>query len=72
MARLDVVSVILRKLYSIFFLCHAAKFVWNSLFYTFGLQPLSTISELLGSWLEGFPHKFRKQVLVGAVALWGY
>ena len=36
------------------FYCHIEKFVWNSLFYAFGLQPPSTVSELLGSWKTNF------------------
>lgn len=53
----------------LFFDCHVAKFVWNSVGLAFGIQAPTSIDNLLGSWLRGFPPKLRKQVLVGMVAL---
>ena len=52
----------------LFFDCHAAKFVWNSIYFTFGIQPPSNITDMLGPWLGGLPHKFRKQLLIGVIA----
>jgi len=32
----------------LFFDCHVAKFVWNSIYFTFGIQPPSNITDMLG------------------------
>ena len=53
----------------LFFECHVAKFVWGSVRMVFGIQPPSSVTNLLGSWLRSFSVKLRKQLLVGAVAL---
>ena len=45
-----------------------AKFAWNAVFFTFGIQPPTSVSHLLGSWLGGFSLKLRKQMLVGVAA----
>jgi len=45
----------------LFFDCHVAKFVWNAVFFTFGLQPPSSVSHLLGSWLRGLILKDKKR-----------
>jgi len=36
-----------------FFECHVAKFVWNAVFYTFGIVPPKSVANLLGSWIRG-------------------
>ena len=46
-----------------------ARFIWNTVFISFGIQPPTSIADLLGSWLNGYSSKIRKQILVGASAL---
>ena len=53
----------------LFFDCHVAKFVWNVVFFSFGVQPPSSVSHMLGSWPRGFPLKLRKQLLVQATVM---
>ena len=53
----------------LFFDCHVAKFVWNAVFFSFGVQPPSSVSHMLGSWPRGFPLKLRKQLLVQATVM---
>ena len=43
--------------------------VWNVLRIYFGFQPPTSVANLFGSWLRGFPLKLRKQILIGASAL---
>lgn len=52
-----------------FFYCHVAKIVWGSVWMVFGIQPPSSVTNLLGAWLRSFPVKLKRQLLVGAVAL---
>lgn len=37
----------------LFFYCHFARFIWNTFRITFGIQPPSSISNIIGSWLNG-------------------
>ena len=53
----------------LFFECHLAKFVWRAVYFTFGINPPDSIGHLLGSWLNGYPAKLKKLVLVGASAM---
>ena len=53
----------------LFFDCHVAQFVWNAVFLAFGVKPPTSVADLFGSWLRGFPQKLRKQFLVGAAVL---
>jgi len=52
-----------------FFDCHLANFVRQAVYYTFGINPPDNIGHLLGSWLNGYPAKLKKQLLVGASAM---
>ena len=52
-----------------FFDYHIAKFVWNQLYFTFGINPPRSVNHMLGSWLSGFSAQLRKMMLVGASAL---
>ena len=38
-------------------------------FFTFGIAPPSSITNLLGPWLSSFPLKIRKQLLIGATTM---
>ena len=49
----------------LFFDCHVAKFAWNAVFVTFGIQPPTSISHLLGSWLGGFSLNSREVLIYG-------
>lgn len=53
----------------LFFDCHMARFPWNAVVFSFGIQPPASVSHLLGSWLRGFSLTLRKQLLVGAAAI---
>jgi hypothetical protein len=53
----------------LFFDCHFAKFIWNTVYLAFGIQPPSSFSDLFGSWLNGTPRKLMSQILLGAAAL---
>ena len=46
-----------------------ARMVWNVLRISFGFQPPTSVANLFGSWLRGFPLKLRKQILICASAL---
>ena len=50
-------------------LSHVAKFVWNAVFFTFGIVPPCSVTNLLGPWLSGFSLKFRMQLLICASAM---
>jgi hypothetical protein len=49
-----------------FFDYHVAKFVWIAVYFTFGIDPPSSITNLLESWLIGYSSKLRKKLLIGA------
>jgi hypothetical protein len=53
----------------LFFHCHFAKFIWNTVYIAFGIQPPSSFSDLFGAWLDGIPRKLMNQILLGAAAL---
>ena len=53
----------------LFFDCYVARFVWNAVYVVFGIQPPTSMSSLLGSWLGNFSRKLQKHILVGASAL---
>ena len=53
----------------LFFDCHMAKFIWNTVHLVFNIQPPTSISNMLGSWLKNFLPRLRNQILVGATAL---
>ena len=48
--------------------CHVARFVWKSVSMVFGVQPPTSVYNMLGSWLQGFSLKLRKLALVGMAA----
>ena len=47
-----------------FFDCYVAKFVWNAVYFTFGIEPPRNVTHLLGSWLSGLSTQLRKMMLV--------
>jgi hypothetical protein len=53
----------------LFFDCHLARFVWQAVYFTFGINPPVSIANMLGSWLNQYTAKLKKQLLVGASAL---
>ena len=53
----------------LFFDCHFASFVWNTVRITFGIQPPISFANLFGSWLHGLSPKLRSQILLGVAAL---
>ena len=53
----------------LFFDCHFARFVWNAVHTTFGIQPPTSFSNMFGSWLNGIGPRLRNQILFGAAAL---
>ena len=48
-----------------------AKFVWNTVFFAFGIKPPANVIDMLGSWLRLDSQKLRKQLLVGVAATCG-
>jgi len=56
-------------IHHLFFECHMAKFVWTAIFFAFGVRAPTNVNDMLGSWLNGFPMKLRKQFLVGVAAM---
>jgi hypothetical protein len=59
-----------KKLFNICFYCHYAKFLWQALQFGFGLQSQTSINDMFINWLFQLGCKQRKQILVGATALW--
>lgn len=59
----------LETIQHLFFDCQFARFVWNTLRFTFGIQPPTGFSNMFGSWLNGLCLHHRKQILLGAAAL---
>ena len=53
----------------LFFECHLAKCVWQAIQYTFGVTPPVNITCMMGSWLNGYPAKLKKQMLIGVCAI---
>jgi hypothetical protein len=53
----------------LFFDCHFARFIWNTVHITFGIQPPSSFSDLFGAWLDGIPRKLMNRILLEAAAL---
>jgi hypothetical protein len=39
----------------LFFDCHFARFVWNTIHITYGIQHASSFSDLFGPRLDGIP-----------------
>lgn len=58
----------------LFFEYRFARRVWGVIFLAFGISPPSSVSNMFGSWLEGFEHNLRNIILLGAAstcwALW--
>ena len=48
----------------LFFDCHMSRFIWNSLFLSFGITPPSSVANLYGSWYKSFPLKYRKTAMI--------
>ena len=53
----------------LFFDCYVARFVWNTVHITYGIQLPTSFANMFGSWLYGLSLKLRNQILLGAVAL---
>jgi hypothetical protein len=49
--------------------CHFARFIWNSIHITFGIQPPSNIAHMFGSWLIGIRPRLREHICVGLTVL---
>jgi hypothetical protein len=59
-----------KKTFNIFFFdCRVARFVWNTLFITFNIQPPKSTSHMFGSWITRFAPGIRNQILVGIAAI---
>jgi hypothetical protein len=52
----------------LFFECRFARRVWGVIFLAFGIPPPSSVSNMFGSWLEGFEHNLRNIILLGAAS----
>lgn len=59
----------LETIQHLFFDCHMARFVWNTVHIIFGIRPPISVSHMFGTWLRGVPPKAKKQILLGATAL---
>jgi hypothetical protein len=53
----------------LFFNCILARMVWGVVHIAFGIPPPQNMTHLLGSWLNFWPLKHRKQMLIGVAAL---
>jgi len=53
----------------LFFDCHVARYIWNTTFIAFRIEPPSNIANLFGSWLKDFPKELKCQILIGAAAI---
>ena len=54
----------------LFFECHVAKLMWNTLYFAFGINPPTCVADLFGSCRRSFPSQFKKKtILVAASAL---
>jgi hypothetical protein len=53
----------------LFFDCPLARFIWNTVFISFGIHPPRNVASLLGNWLRGVQPKLKTQVFVGIAAL---
>jgi hypothetical protein len=49
--------------------CHFARFIWNTVHITYGIQPPSSFSNIFDPCLYGIPRKFMNRILLGAAAL---
>ena len=66
----NVVFVVRLKLFNICsFDYYFARFVWNTVHITYGIQLPTSFANMFGSWLYGLSLKLRNQILLGAVAL---
>ena len=67
---LNVVFVVRLKLFNICsFDYYFARFVWNTVHITYGIQPPANFANMLSSRLHGLSLKLRNQILLGAAAL---
>ena len=53
----------------LFFYCYLARFVWNTVHITYGIQPPANFINMLSSQLHGLSLKLINQILLGAAAL---
>jgi hypothetical protein len=53
----------------LFFDCHFASFVWNTVYIAFRIQPPINFANLFCSWFHGLRPKLKNQILLGVVAL---
>ena len=62
---INVASLVQMKLFNyLSFDRHFARFVWNIVRITFGIQPPANFANLLGSWLHGLNLKLKNQILL--------
>jgi hypothetical protein len=59
----------LETIQHLFIDCHFARFIWNSIHITFGIQPPSNIAHMFGSWLIGIRPRLREHICVGLTTL---
>jgi hypothetical protein len=53
----------------LFIHCHFTRFIWNTIYITFGIQPPNSIAHMFGSWLAGFQPAHRNQICIGLSAI---
>jgi hypothetical protein len=53
----------------LFFDCHVARFVWSTLFITFGINPPNNVANMFGIWLKGLQSRLKHQIFIGIAAL---
>ncbi len=52
----------------LFFDCHIAKFLWRIAYFSFGLKPPNSISNVVENWLGCVDSKIKNLIFVGASA----
>jgi len=60
---------VMEMIQDLFFDCHFTRFIWNAVYITFGIQPLSSFANMFDSWLNAICPKLRNQIFVGVAAL---
>ena len=53
----------------LFFDCHYARFLWRTIFFTFGIREPTSIQDMGSSWLQEFDKETKAKIYVGAIAI---
>ena len=53
----------------LFFDCHYARFLWRSIYFTFGIREPTSLQDMGSSWLQGFNKDTKAKIYVGAIAI---